>query len=66
LHIALQAFINQAKEFWQRLGPTQKLMIAVAVVGAIGILATVVAVSSSEPMAVLFRDLDPKDAGAIV
>jgi flagellar M-ring protein FliF len=66
LHMALQAFINQAKEFWQRLRPAQKLTIAVAVVGAIGILATVVAVSSSEPMAVLFRDLDPKDAGAIV
>jgi flagellar M-ring protein FliF len=64
--MALQAFINQAKEFWQRLRPAQKLTIAVAVVGAIGILATVVAVSSSEPMAVLFRDLDPKDAGAIV
>jgi len=64
--MALQAFINQAREFWQRLRPAQKLTIAVAVVGAIGILATVVAVSSSEPMAVLFRDLDPKDAGAIV
>jgi len=64
--MALQAFINQAKEFWQRLRPAQKLTIAVAVVGAIGILATVVTVSSSEPMAVLFRDLDPKDAGAIL
>ncbi len=64
--MALPAFINQAKEFWQRLRPAQKLTIAVAVVGAIGILTTVVAVSSSEPMAVLFRDLDPKDAGALV
>ncbi|KXB97757.1 MAG: hypothetical protein AA908_04960 [Chlorobi bacterium NICIL-2] len=62
----LPPFVNQAKEFWQRLRTPQKLTIIGAVLAAVGIIAAIVAATSSQPMAVLFSDLDPKDAGTIV
>ncbi len=62
----LPAVVTQAREFWQRLRTPQKLTIIGAVLAAVGIIAAIVASTSSQPMAVLFSDLDPKDAGTIV
>jgi flagellar M-ring protein FliF len=62
----LPAVVTQAREFWQRLRTPQKLTIIGAVLAAVSIIAAIVASTSSQPMAVLFSDLDPKDAGTIV
>ncbi|GIV53636.1 MAG: hypothetical protein KatS3mg039_0154 [Candidatus Kapaibacterium sp.] len=58
--------LDQAKQLWQRLHQMQKLAIIGAVLAAIGIVVAVIISSSSQPMQVLFSDLDPKDAAAIV
>lgn len=58
--------LDQAKQLWQRLQLVQKLAIIGAVLAAIGIVVAVIISSSSQPMQVLFSDLDPKDAAAIV
>ncbi|MCX7930408.1 MAG: flagellar basal-body MS-ring/collar protein FliF [Chlorobi bacterium] len=64
--MALPVAFDQAKQFWQRLTMPQRLAIIGAVVLAIGIVVATVVASSSQPMQVLFSDLDPKDAAAIV
>lgn len=57
---------DQVKSVWQRLRMPQRLAIIGAVVVAIGIVITLIATTSSPTMHVLFSDLDPKDAAAIV
>jgi flagellar M-ring protein FliF len=64
--MALPAAFDQAKQFWKQLRMPQKAAIIGAVAVAIGIVVAVVVASSSQPMQVLFSDLDPKDAAAIV
>ncbi len=62
----LSTTVDQARQLWQRLHRMQKLAIVGAVLVAIGIIVAVIMTSSAPPMQVLFSDLDPKDAAAIV
>lgn len=64
--MAMAPIFDQAKSVWQRLRMPQRLAIIGAVVVAIGIVITLIATTSSPTMHVLFSDLDPKDAAAIV
>ncbi|MDW8272335.1 MAG: flagellar basal-body MS-ring/collar protein FliF [Bacteroidota bacterium] len=64
--MALATIAEQAKQFWQRLRPLQRFAIIGAVVAAIGIVVAVMLSSTTPPMHVLFSELDPKDAAAIV
>ncbi len=62
----LSTTVDQARQLWQRLHRMQKLAIVGAVLVAIGIIVAVIMTSSAPPMQVLFSDLDPKDAAAII
>jgi flagellar M-ring protein FliF len=64
--MSIRTTLDQATQLWKRLHTLQKLAIVGAVLAAIGIVVAVIASSSSQPMQVLFSDLDPKDAAAIV
>lgn len=64
--MAMAPIFDQVKSVWQRLRMPQRLAIIGAVVVAIGIVITLIATTSSPTMHVLFSDLDPKDAAAIV
>lgn len=64
--MAMAPIFDQVKSVWQRLRMPQRLAIIGAVVVASGIVITLIATTSSPTMHVLFSDLDPKDAAAIV
>ncbi len=64
--MAENTFVTSAKTFVAKLSNAQKISIAVAIVAAITGISMLVMNSSKPAMAVLFSDLDQKDAATIV
>lgn len=60
------ALLSRAREQWERLAPTKRLALVIALAGVVGTLVVWLFLSTQVPYEVAFRDLGEEEASAVV